>query len=211
MIRRRSHPEATQSTRRLEAFTDGVFAIAATLLVLDLTSHEIGKVSSDAGLISALLNEWGLLFNFVLSFVLLCLLWMTHADQFEYVIRVDGTGLWLNSIRLLFIVLVPFATGLTTEYSEFFAGRMAMPLVFFLAVSVSALQWGWAVRHRAEMLSADITDDDIRRGTMGGRSAVIIAAAVLALSPWVGSPAFALFFLDPLVTRLLAGRTRADR
>jgi uncharacterized membrane protein len=50
MIRTRRHPAATQSTSRLEAFTDGVFAIAATLLVLDLTTHTVGGVTTDAEL-----------------------------------------------------------------------------------------------------------------------------------------------------------------
>ena len=118
MIRQRRHAAATQGTTRLEAFTDGVFAIAATLLVLDLTAYAIGPVSSDGQMWSALAGMWGLFFNFALSFLLLCLLWMTHVQQFEHVARVDATIVWLNSVRLLFIVLVPFATSLTTEYSS---------------------------------------------------------------------------------------------
>ena len=64
MIRQRTHPAATQGTSRLEAFTDGVFAIAATLLVLDLTTHAFGEITSDAEMWAALAGMWELFFNF---------------------------------------------------------------------------------------------------------------------------------------------------
>lgn len=205
MIGRRSHPDATQSTRRLEAYTDGVFAIAATLLVLDLTSHSLGRVRSEADMWSALAGMGELFINFALSFVLLSLLWMVHVQQFEHVARVDATMVWLNSARLLFIVLVPFATGLITEYSEYFAGRLAMPLTFFLAIFFSWVQWRWAVRRRDVMLP-NLSLVQARSYGRGSLSALLIAGVVLALSPWVGSFAFLLFLLDGPLTRLLRGR-----
>lgn len=207
---RRSHPDATVSTRRTEAFTDGVFAIAATLLVLDLTAHTFGEVRSDGELWAALGDTWLLFANFVLSFVLLCLLWMTHVQQFEHVARVDSVMLWLNSFRLMFIVLVPFATNLTTEYSDYLAGRMAMPVTFFFAILFSRMQWEWAVRRRAVMLP-DITDEQARISGRGALSALIISGIVVVLSPFIGSIAFTLFLLDGLLTRALRGdRTRGE-
>ena len=205
---RRSHPDATVSTRRTEAFTDGVFAIAATLLVLDLTSHTFGEVHSDGERWAALTGGW-LLFNFVLSFVLLCLLWMTHVHQFEHVARVDDVMLWLNNFRLMFIVLVPFATNLTTEYPDFLAGRIAMPVTFFFAILLSWMQWQWAMRRRAVMLP-DITDEEAQMSARGALSALIVSALVVVLSPFVGSIAFTLFFLEGLLGRALhrGGRMR---
>jgi uncharacterized membrane protein len=205
MIRQRRHPAATQATTRLEAFTDGVFAIAATLLVLDLTTHPLGDVSSDAELWGAVGGMGMLFLNFALSFVLLCLLWMTHVRQFEHVVRVDGAMIWLNNARLLFIVLVPFATSLTTEHSEWVAGRLLMPLAFFLAILCSWLQWMWAVRHREEMMP-DLSEADAVGYSRGALSAVLLALVVLALAPWIGSIAFTVFFFDPLLTRALRGK-----
>ena len=205
MIRQRRHPAATESTTRLEAFTDGVFAIAATLLVLDLTMHTFGTITSDAEMWAALAGMWQLFFNFALSFVLLCLLWMTHVTQFEHIARVDGTMIWLNSARLLFIVLVPFATGLTTEYSEWVAGRLMMPLAFFLAILCGWLQWMWAVRHREVMLPDLAATDAVAYGR-ASLSALIISAAVVLLAPFIGSPAFVLFLFDGLLTKALHGK-----
>lgn len=205
MIRQRRHPAATQRTTRLEAFTDGVFAIAATLLVLDLTTHSLGKVDTDAQLWAALGDMVPLFATFALSFLLLCLLWMTHVQQFEHVARVDSTMVWLNNGRLLFIVLVPFATSLTTEYSDLLAGRLAMPVTFFLAILFSRLQWTWAVHHRDVMLPG-LTVDEAHAYGRGASSAFLIAAAVVAVSPFIGSAAFLLFLFDGLLTRALRGK-----
>jgi uncharacterized membrane protein len=205
VIRQRTHPAATQGTGRLEAFTDGVFAIAATLLVLDLTTHAFGDISSDADMWAALAGMWELFFNFALSFLLLCMLWMVHVQQFEHIARIDATLIWLNNARLLFIVLVPFATSMTTEYSEWQAGRLLMPVTFFMAILFSWLQWLWAVRHRATMLP-DLSAKDATAYGRGSLSALIISGAVVLLAPFVGSIAFALFFLDGLLTRALRGK-----
>lgn len=205
MIRQRSHAESTPRTVRLEAFTDGVFAIAATLLVLDLTSHSLGEVGSDADMWMALGGMWELFLNFALSFALLCLLWVEHVRQFEHIADVDGMMIWLNNARLLFIVLVPFATSLITEYSEYFAGRLAMPVVFLCAILCSWLQWRWAMRRREEMLPG-MSETDAAAYGRGALSALLIAVAVVALSPWIGSFAFLLFVLDGPFTRLLRGK-----
>ncbi len=202
---RRTHPAASLSTTRTEAFTDGVFAIAATLLVLDLTTNTLGKITTDAALWSALLNDWPLLFNFALSFALLCVLWMTHVSQFEHIARVDTTMIWLNNARLLFIVLVPFSTGLVTEYSGFYAGRIILPINFFLAILFSWLQWLWAVHHREQILP-DLSQADAVAYGRGALSAVILSALVVVLSPFVGSIAFTLFLLDGILTKALRGR-----
>lgn len=205
MIRTKVHPAATLPTTRLAAFTDGVFAIAATLLVLDLTTHTIGAVNGNDEMWAALAGMWGQFFNFALSFLLLCLLWMTHVEQFELIQRVDGVIVWLNNVRLLFIVLVPFATGLTTEYSEYYAGRVLMPITFFLAILASWLQWSWAVRRREDLMP-DLPETDARAYGRRSFSALLISALVVALSPFIGSFAFLLFTFDGLLTRLLRGR-----
>lgn len=200
----RTRRSTSLSTRRLEAFTDGVFSIAATLLVLDLTDHSLGEVDSDAQLWAALAGMSELFLNFALSFALLCLLWRVHVQQFEHIERVDATAIWLNNARLGFIALVPFATNLTTEHSEFLAGRLAMPVAFFLAILSSWAQWEWATRHADEMLPR-MSRTEAQAYGRGSLGALIIGAAVVALSPWLGSWAFLLFLLDGPLTRLLRG------
>ncbi len=200
--RRRSHPEASLSTRRTEAFTDGVFAIAATLLVLGLTDQSLGSPATDEELAKALVELAHPLFSFVISFLILCVMWMTHVRQFEWIVRIDDAGMWINNLRLLLIVLVPFTSSLDTTYSDLFLGRVLLPVNFFLAIVLGWLQWVWAIRSGAV---ADLTVDDARRLGRASVSAVIISGVAMVLSPWLGSIGFVLFALDGPLTRLLRG------
>lgn len=202
MIRPRSHPEASLSARRTEAFTDGVFAIAATLLVLGLTDQSLGAVRTDAALGAALVELAQPLFSFVISFLILCLVWMTHVRQFEYIVRIDALGMWINSFRLLFVVLVPFTSSLNTTYDDLLLGRVLLPVNFFLAILLGWVQWVWAVRSDAV---PDLSSDDARRVGRAGFSAVVLSLIAMALSPVIGSIAFLVFLFDGLVTRLLRG------
>lgn len=202
MIRRTRHPEASVSARRTEAFTDGVFAIAATLLVLSLTDQSLGSPANNGELADALVELAHPVFSFVISFLILCLMWVTHVRQFEYIARIDSTGMWINSFRLLFVVLVPFTSSLNTTYSDLLLGRVLLPVNFFLAILLGWVQWVWAVRSRA---IPGLTSVDARRVGRAGLSAVLISAVVMAASPWLGSLAFLLFALDGVLTRMLRG------
>ncbi len=209
VIRRRSLPDATVSTRRVEAYTDGVFAIAVTLLVLDLTSRTITGVDSDAELWAALLTMWEPFLTFLVSFLILSLMWITHVDQFERIVRIDGVGLWINNVRLLFVVLVPFTSSVLTDHSDLVLGRILLPINFFLVILCSWSQWAWASRTRRRTMP-DLSDDVIRRQGRGALSAMIISFGVVLLSPLAGSFAFFLFALDGLLTRMLHGETPPD-
>jgi uncharacterized membrane protein len=209
VIRRRSHPDSSVSTTRTEAYTDAVFAIAATLLVLDLTTRSFGELTTDAELADALLGMWQPLLTFVVSFIILSLMWMTHVTQFERIARIDGTGNWINNIRLLFIVLVPFTSSLVTDYSDLLLGRILLPINFFCAILASWMQWAWAMRHRAECLPG-MTQVEGRRESRAALSAVLISAAVVVASPWIGSLAFLLFAFDGVLTRALGGAAPAE-
>ncbi|MBZ4486936.1 DUF1211 domain-containing protein [Microbacterium sp. cx-55] len=204
MIRRRSHPDSSVTTTRVAAYTDAVFAIAATLLVLDLTTRSFGDLKSNADLADALLDMWQPVLTFIVSFVILSLMWTTHVAQFEWIARIDGPGMWINNIRLLFIVLVPFTSSLSTDYSHFLLGRILLPINFFFAILMSWMQWGWAVRRR-EILTPGLSAAEARRGSGATLSALIISAAVVVASPWVGPWAFWLFLADGLLTRALGG------
>lgn len=207
MIRRRQHPEATVSTRRLEAYTDGVFAIAATLLVLDLTARTFAGVRTDADLWAALVGMAQPFFTFFISFLILSLMWRAHVEQFEHISRIDTLGTWINSARLFFIVLVPFTSTINNEFTDLVLGRMLLPLNFLLAIGCSWAQWAWAMRtHDRSMPDLPLAEARAQGG--GALSALIISAGVVALSPLAGSLAFLLFLVDGPLTRLLS-RPRA--
>ena len=92
------------SKNRLEAFSDGVFAIIITIMVLEL------KVPHDAQL-AALFALWPIFLSYVLSFVFLGIYWNNHHHMLQAVGRITGRNLWANLHLLFWLSLVPFVTG----------------------------------------------------------------------------------------------------
>jgi uncharacterized membrane protein len=100
------------TTARLEAFSDGVFSIAATLLVLDLHVPDIGS-----GLGPALLAQWPSYLTYVTSFGTIGIIWVNHHSLFVHVRRVDRTLLFLNLLLLMTVSVIPFPTALLGKYT----------------------------------------------------------------------------------------------
>lgn len=195
------------SVARVEAYTDAVFAIAATLLVLDLTTKAFGEVKSDAELWSALGGMWETFMAFGISFALLSGLWVIHMRQFRDIAKADLVLLWLNNARLLFIVLIPFTTSLVGEYSEFYAGRMLLPINFFFAALTGVLTWFWAAQRGGHLLKEEAREDAAVQ-SIGGWVAVAAGAVTVVLSPWLGSWAFLTFAVSGPATSALQRRAR---
>ncbi|MCI2958607.1 DUF1211 domain-containing protein [Agromyces atrinae] len=190
------------STRRVEAFSDGVFAIAATILVLDLTTSGFGTITSSADLWNAIIANGSVVLSFLISFLLICLLWMLHASSFEYVERVDSTALWLNTGRLLAVVLIPFTTSIANQYDDVVLGRMALPINFLFALVMSAAQVWYLTSSRRELTVPEYDERRRRDSRSAAVSALSVGVVVVAASPWLGSIAFAGFLFTPLVDRL---------
>ena len=125
------------NTDRLEAFSDGVFAVAITLLVLGLS------VSANHGhLARALGREWPHYATYVVSFLTIGIIWMNHHAQFDRIDHADRTLMVLNLFLLMFVTLIPFPTGLLATYlhagtdehvaAAVYAGTLlAMSIAFF--------------------------------------------------------------------------------
>jgi uncharacterized membrane protein len=196
------------SPRRLEAFSDGVFAIAATLLVLDLSVDHLGSIGSNDQLWRALGAISESMLSFVISFLLLCMLWMVHTRQFEHVKRVDDRVLWLNSLRLLGVVLIPFTTTLNADFSDLLLGRVVLPLNFFWVLLFDWVLWRYVTTSSRGLLD-EISDDEVRASSGRALGAVITGLVVVLLAPFIGSWAFLAFAVGPLLdAAFLRGRRR---
>ena len=104
-------------TKRIEALVDGIFAIAMTILVLELTVPAISGQLSNTVVQEVLLNDiLPRFYSVVLSFALLGVFWVIHHRIFQLIKRVDNNLLFINITWLLFIVLVPFTTTLIGDY-----------------------------------------------------------------------------------------------
>jgi uncharacterized membrane protein len=173
-------------TERVTAFSDGVFAIAITLLVLDLKlPDEPAHAAGD--LTAALLALIPSFYSWVLSFAIIGIYWMAHHRTFSYIRRIDGRLLWLNILFLLCISFIPFPTSVLGEYGD---RRPAVVLYFGTLCATgltSTLLWWYATRgHR--LVDPNLDPRLVTYATLRGVTAVLIfllAIAVSFLSPHV--------------------------
>jgi uncharacterized membrane protein len=103
-------------TGRVEAFSDGVMAIAITLLVLDLKVPTAAEASEAGGLLSALVHEWPAYVAYLAGFLTIGIIWLNHRAFVDKVNRFDNTLQWLNLLLLFGVVTVPFSTALLAEH-----------------------------------------------------------------------------------------------
>src|SRR4051812_14906487 len=109
--------ETEKETTRIEAFSDGVFSIAITLLVLDIKVPTTQEADL-GGLLSQLLHLWPNLLAFVASFFFILVMWINHHRLFTVIRRSDNNLMLLNGLLLLGVILVPFPTALVAEYLQ---------------------------------------------------------------------------------------------
>src|SRR5262245_10605626 len=106
-----SHPNT-----RLEAFCDGVFAIALTLLIIDIKVPASEGIGTSRELWRALRHLGPSVFAFVLSFVVILITWVNHHRFFKQLNRSSGSFLYANGLLLLTVVFMPFPTAMMGEY-----------------------------------------------------------------------------------------------
>src|SRR5438477_2264930 len=99
----------SKETSRLEAFSDGVFAIAITLLVLELI--ETLHTQTNNGLVQLCLEHWQSFLAFTIGFVTIFVCWINHHVALEYVKKVDTNFFWINGFLLFVVTLTPFPTA----------------------------------------------------------------------------------------------------
>ena len=109
---------AGQRISRIEALSDGVFAIAMTLLVLDI-KVPVGEFHTESDLIAAFWPLMPKFLAYLLGFMTLGIFWVGHATQFKFIARTDRHLTWLNIFFLMVISVFPFSTAFLSEYIHF--------------------------------------------------------------------------------------------
>jgi uncharacterized membrane protein len=196
------------STARLEAFSDGVFAIAVTLLVLDIA------VSADAGkhLLRSVGDLWPSYLAYVASFSTIGAAWLGHNAITEYLDRADAAFVRLNLLLLLVISFLPFPTRLFADYiGQDSSERVAVTIYgisLLLASTLLLVLWRYAVW--GHLVRPDTADEEIQLLTqrltpgLAGYLVLIIAGLFLPILAVIGYLAIALYYIVPS-RRLSAG------
>ena len=156
-------PEDERGTSRLEAFSDGVMAVAITLLVLDV---HVPAVQQNLG--AALLGQWPIYLGYVTSFLLIGIYWANHHSLFRWIARTDSPFLMINTVFLMVLVFIPFATALLTHYLPDPENKHIAAFVYILVLTLTALLfylvWLYASSGR-RLLRADVDERVVRATT----------------------------------------------
>ena len=175
------------STNRIEALTDGIFAIAMTLLVLALAVPDISEPLSNAAIQSSLYGLIPSFYTLVLSFILLALFWNIHHRIFQRTTKVDNILLWINMLWLLFIVLVPFSASLTGKYGQFPISHIVFNINMIGISIFLALNTFYA--HRSNAINEKVDPNDIVMIKRDNVLFIVISVLALLISFFV--PSFA--------------------
>ena len=187
-------PVAGFSTNRLEAFSDGVFAVASTLLVLNL---QVPQVTSVSELVPRLGELWPKLLSYALSFVLVGIYWVAHHNTFHYIKRSDRSLLWLNILLLLCIVFLPFPTALLGQYPEQRVSVIIYAGTLVITGLVLQSLW-WYATSRYRLVNREIDPHLVQRATRRNLTGPLIYLLAIGISLFSVPASLVLFLVVPV-------------
>lgn len=161
------------SSSRLESLSDGIFAFAMTLLVLNLNAPELHGAVTNQELVQNLLALSNRFFSFLLSFFLLASAWGVHHRQFSFIKQSDSNLTWINMLRLLFVVIVPFSSVLVGSYPDLGVASFFFSVNIFFLCLMSFLEWKYAASHG---FVEGLSDEHFRSANIKNAFPIAVAA-----------------------------------
>lgn len=168
----KTDPEAERDTSRLEAFSDGVIAIAITLLVLEIHVPQVEDGSAEA-LWQALRDLWPSYLGYLISFLTVGVMWANHHLMFRYINRADHYLKLTNLLLLFLMALIPFPTALMADYLGQPAQQVGVVVysgIFFACALAFNLVW-WYAAHEGRLIDPEasqaIVDEITKRFRLG--------------------------------------------
>jgi uncharacterized membrane protein len=204
---------------RLEAFSDGVFAVAITLLALNLTVEGPGRVSLQHQLWE---HRWSF-GAYLLSFFIIGIIWVNHHVLIKSIALVDRTLLFFNLVLLLFVVLIPFSTATVAQYLPVSGSsdsaieasvKVAMVLYSAVLLGMSAgfgliFEWTLHGDHRIEPLPPQ-AHWPARLRFVGGASVYVVAIVVSLFNAYAAFALIALTAVYYIFERTPASSAASD-
>ena len=193
------------TTARLETFSDGVFAIAATLLVLDVRPEGEGSLTSQ------LLHAWPSYAAYALAFATIGIMWINHHQVFEQIDRIDRPFLVINVFFLMVIAFIPLPTRILAAHLHHDATTAAFfyGLVNVLMAASYAAVWFYAAAGRR--LIAPTADErtisGISRAYLPGVPLYTFATLTAFVSAWIAVSLFAAYAVFYVVESSFLGRS----
>jgi TMEM175 potassium channel family protein len=186
------------------AFSDGIFTIAITLLVLEIRLPEIPSAEIDALFLPSIAAIMPKMLGFILSFFIIAMYWLSYHRIFRFIRKTDGELAGWNILFLFFIVLMPFPTYLLGLYGDHLSVVMFYAVIVAATSAILALMW----RHAStgHLLIDPVLDSDVIR-FVWRRSLIPVGVFLLSMVVAIVSPFFAMvmwvlnFFIILGITR----------
>jgi len=198
-------------TGRLETFADGVFAIAATLLILNVDVPSPG----DGNLAHELATHWPSYVGYAVSFLTIGIMWVNHHFILTQIARADRAFLFLNIFLLMCIAFVPFPTRLLADSLRTPDARAAA-VAYGVTLTVTAIffnaTWLYAISRRGHLLEERADPRvvaSITRSFRPGVPSYAIATAFAVVSAWLSAALYAGIALFYVLTGAVSGRDEA--
>jgi uncharacterized membrane protein len=195
------------SKLRVEAFSDGVFAIAITLLILT-----IAQPNNYNKLANQLAERWPSLAAYVVSFVVIGIMWLNHHTIFNHLDGIDRGMFYRNLLLLMTVVFIPYPTGIFGEALRQHSGAKTAAIFFSAALTVNAIAWAALWLHASvgrRLLHPDFPEEQRRMATLLFTAGVLlyaIATGIAFLNPYACLAfhgAIALYYaFDPISRRV---------
>lgn len=186
------------STGRIEALSDGIFAVAMTILVLDL------KVPADPDrlghdLFRSFISGIGdPLFNFFISFLLLSLFWIWQHRQFKEIRRTDPVHITINLMFLAVICLIPFSTSLMSRFIDLWEADMVFHFIILTAGLLLLLNWYYATR-KERLVDSDIDPEVVTQEMRRSFTAPLMALFGIFASFFITGNSSVVYILIPFL------------
>ncbi|TPW75693.1 TMEM175 family protein [Schumannella soli] len=199
--------QAGEGTDRIQFFSDAVFAIALTLLVLDIRlPTDLGEHPGAGRVASALVELWPQFFGYLLSFVVIAINWVNHHRKFRVIGRWDSGLLIANFALLALVAFLPFPTSALAEYGA------VTPVVVLYAATVAALNlaqlWLWVHARRRGLMSHSV-DEGVYRFVIANLLAMpVIFGLSIAIAFVSASWAMYFWILTAPASALVVGMAR---
>ncbi len=192
---------------RLEAITDGIFAFAMTLLVINLLlPDKAGLVQTNDAAIRTLLSLYSAFFHYVLAFLILAAFWIGQHIMFRSVRTIDKTFLWINLVTLMFVALLPFSTSYYGAFGDTAVGAIEFEANLFVLGMGFFAQWWYATRD-SRLVEFSLNPVYIRR--ISARNLVVPVVSVVCMmvaltgNTWSTALYMTLPFFDYAIERIV--------
>src|SRR5258706_158388 len=191
----------TNPNYRLEAFCDGIFAIAITLLIIEIKVPPINSVHTKAELWMAFAHELPAWSAFLLSFIVLLVTWVGHWHTFKLIGKSSPKFTYANGLLMLSVVLVPFITAAVAEYLQSAGSDLAQPAItmYCAVILLNNIAWNlilYLYLFAENLLKPNVNIKKARKQAVYSRYVFVLYTFTFILSFWYPLIAFILIALS---------------